>query len=178
MTDPAGRRWMTTPTLALAVELGTPVRVHEAYIWPQWRRLRPWAEAFREARAACQSDPSPEAQAVLAAVKAAHNKFFGWLASEQIGGELARPDWDELVIAQSGANLYRPPRSATVAVGVDALCVSRRGAGRAAVSAPRSGRADQADRDGCHRPPGAIAHARFSKPQTGASMEARQSKVK
>jgi hypothetical protein len=80
--------------------LGTPVRVHETYIWPQWRRfLRPWAEAFREARAACQSDPSPEAQAVLAAVKAAHNKFFGWLASEQIGGELARPDWDELVIA-------------------------------------------------------------------------------
>jgi hypothetical protein len=125
MTDPAGRRWATTPTLALAAELGAPVRVHEAWIWPQSRRfLRPWAEAFRDARAACQGDPAPEAQAVLAAVKLAYNKFFGWLASEQVGGELARPDWHQLVIAQSRVNLYRklarldrPP----FAVDVDAL---------------------------------------------------------
>jgi hypothetical protein len=125
MTDPAGRRWATTPTLALAAELGAPVRVHEAWVWPQSRRfLRPWAEAFRDARAACQGDPAPEAQAVLAAVKLAYNKFFGWLASEQVGGELARPDWHQLVIAQSRVNLYRklarldrPP----FAVDVDAL---------------------------------------------------------
>jgi hypothetical protein len=125
MTDPAGRRWATTPTLALAAELGVPVRVHEAWVWPQSRRfLRPWAEAFRDARAACQGDPTPEAQAVLAAVKLAYNKFFGWLASEQVGGELARPDWHQLVIAQSRVNLYRklarlerPP----FAVDVDAL---------------------------------------------------------
>jgi hypothetical protein len=128
LTDPAGRRWMTTPTLALAAELGAPVRVHEAWTWPQSRRfLRPWAEAFRDARAACQGDPNPEAQAVLTAVKAAYNKFFGWLASEQVGGELARPDWNQLVIAQSRVNLYRklarlarPP----FAVDVDALYIT------------------------------------------------------
>jgi hypothetical protein len=125
MTDPAGRRWATTPTLALAAELGAPVWVAEAWVWPQSRRfLRPWAETFRDARAACQDDPSPEARAVLAAVKLAYNKFFGWLASEQVGGELARPDWHQLVIAQSRVNLYRklarlerPP----FAVDVDAL---------------------------------------------------------
>lgn len=122
-----GPRWATTPTLALAAELGTPALVREAYVWPRtYRHLRLWAEQLRDARAGLMANGSAEARAALAVVKLAYVKAFGRFESPEqgYGPELFRPDWTAQVIAQARVNLYRRLRRLAwppFAVDVDAL---------------------------------------------------------
>jgi hypothetical protein len=136
-----GPRWVTTPTLALAVELGFEVEPLEGWLWPEHRRhLRPAAERLRDARAACKADGSPESRAVLEVVKLAYTKLLGRLESTEqgYGGELLRPDWTAQVVAQSAANLYRRlerARWAPFAVNVDAAWFAASSADPAQVAA-------------------------------------------
>lgn len=116
--------WYTTPTLALASELGCPIELHAAYLWREHHRaLEPWYKVLRDARERLSAErtgedgPSSTARKIaLTAVKLTYAQFSGWLAGGfhvrkvREGNEpdaLWRPDWRHLIIAQTRANLYR-----------------------------------------------------------------------
>jgi hypothetical protein len=123
-------RWVTTPTLARALEVhGSLPPISEAWWWPeQSRYLRAPAERLRDARMALIDDPAPAAQLALAAVKDLYRRGTGRLAmaDRNPNSGWPRPDWRLAIIAQARVNLHRtltaklaaPPFAALV----DGLC--------------------------------------------------------
>lgn len=104
-------RWYSSPTLALAHELGAEVLCVEAFTFAEHRRyLRPWYERLRDARSQlARSANDPADAAALRAVKLSTNRALGWLAGSfhDASDELFRPPWYHAVIATARANLYR-----------------------------------------------------------------------
>jgi hypothetical protein len=123
-------RWVTTPTLARALEVQPSLPpISEAWWWPeQSRYLRAPAERLRDARMALIDDPAPTAQLALAAVKDLYRRGTGRLAmgDRNPNSGWPRPDWRLAIIAQARVNLHRtltaklaaPPFAALV----DGLC--------------------------------------------------------
>jgi hypothetical protein len=110
--------WYTSPSLALAREVGLRVEVMEAWTYPERRRaLRPWYERLRDARSvfmelaggAMGEEQRARGRLALAACKATYTRALGWLR----GGWLApgapefRPDWHDSVISKGHANVHR-----------------------------------------------------------------------
>ena len=119
-----GRYWCTTPTLALAIELGARIEVDEAYLWRDSSRpLEPWYKRLRDARAALLSgDGFPDRaaqQLALKAVKLAYGPLMGGRVAstrwDRSGDPLYRPDWRHAVMATARANQYRTLRKLDVA---------------------------------------------------------------
>ncbi|WP_162489672.1 hypothetical protein [Jiangella alkaliphila] len=111
--NPAGRRtngpvWVTTPTLAYAMQLGYEPAIVEAYTWPQHSTdlgpvLRPAAEGPRRAEHA-----RPDDQAVQNQLKEIANKTFGWMGSPLLAGRPGfAPERRHHVMANADANLLR-----------------------------------------------------------------------
>ena len=120
----AAPRWLTTPTLELALKVGARVDVREAWVWRERHRpLEPFYQVMRDAREALMGEASGEAlqhqaqhQAsalALAVVKATYRATLGgrfdatWLRASTEPEDLYRPDWRHAVIAQARANFYR-----------------------------------------------------------------------
>jgi hypothetical protein len=122
-----GRTWVTTPTLALLMELAgrdhaphlAEPQIYQAWTAPGSRVLRKWAEklngnddpdkgpvcGYRQARA------HPFGGPVSKAIKQTYQQTIGQLTA---GGRIHRPDWSHAVIAAARANVWR--RMLTVAV--------------------------------------------------------------
>ena len=103
-----GPRWMATPTLALAAELGYPVKPLEALVYrDRSRYYEGWAARLREARAATMAAPGdPDEMAVLGAVKDTYRKGIGLLAVKS-SGRMWRPDHRHAIVATAAATLLR-----------------------------------------------------------------------
>ncbi len=114
-----GFRWVTTPTLIIARELGYELDAAEAWVWstaagrdgvPGSRYLEPWYRRLRDARAGLvdAAGNDPDAGAVLAAIKRTYANGIGQLGAPTSAGlPLYRPDWRHHVVATARANLTR-----------------------------------------------------------------------
>lgn len=121
LLDPSGTRrggalWVTTPTLAAALEFGYELEPSEAWLYEASSAtafLDPWYERLRDARTqllAARED-SADAAAVYDALKATYTHGLGLLASPtQAGRDLHRPDWWHAVVAEARAKLTRKMR--------------------------------------------------------------------
>ena len=116
----AAPRWITTPTLELAVKVGARVDVGEAWVWRERHRpLEPFYQVMRDAREALMGEARGEtitghaSALALAVVKATYRATLGgrfdatWLRTSETPEDLYRPDWRHAVIAQARANFYR-----------------------------------------------------------------------
>lgn len=131
--DADGCRWVTSPTAALALELGELV-VEEGWAWPEHHRfLDGWYRALRDARSAMLAlEPrGPRGDAVLDAVKATYRQGVGRMGSSRRrqgdADPLYQPYWRAAIIAQARSNLWRRAnklRNPPFAVYVDALWVT------------------------------------------------------
>jgi len=129
MGAPDGYQWLTTPTLALAVEIGATLDIQEAWVWQTAHKpLEPWYVRLRDARLAllpgdagdARRYPNSDARALaLAQVKGLYRAQSGrfnaaFYADAVARGEqpspLYRPDWRHALIAQARANQYRAAR--------------------------------------------------------------------
>lgn len=113
-----GQQWVTTPTLAYAIERGAMVAVHQAFVWTRHHRpLEPWQKRLSAARTALmdgRDDYEPGARLALAAVKATYGEAIGWFAStgKQRGWDRSedpyyRPDIRHMLIARARVNMLR-----------------------------------------------------------------------
>lgn len=106
----AGRtRWVTTPTLQLALELEYDPVVVEAWTWPEKARvLDPWYDRIRDARTALDL-PDADAQAARDQLKMIYATTIGMLGSElhMKDREGYAPDRRHHIIAKSRANILR-----------------------------------------------------------------------
>jgi hypothetical protein len=107
-----GPRWVTTPTLAVARELGYELAPIEAWLWPESARyFEPWYKLLRPARArlvAARDAGDVEAGAVLESVKRIYTDAIGRLnKTSERGNPLFRPDWYHSIVATARANLTR-----------------------------------------------------------------------
>ena len=128
--------WITTPTLAAALQHGYDVQVLDAWVWDRATRwLETWAHSLRDARyalahAGAEATPDtpadPELAAVLKAVKLTYSGGIGMLGSEKwrSGKPEYRPDARHHVIGMSKANLFRKCVKAATA-GCTILAVER-----------------------------------------------------
>jgi hypothetical protein len=132
LPDPLGRdhararaqleRWVCTPTLELALQLGIELEIREAWLWPKHGRLlRPFYDRCRRARIALEellaNQPSERrrvaAVGALDALKKVYKALLGgYLASKREQRRSPRrpwyrPDWRHAVIAKARANLLR-----------------------------------------------------------------------
>lgn len=102
-------RWVSTPTLQLALENDVPVEVLEAWTWPEnGRILDTWYERMRDARD--QLDiADADAQIARDQVKEIYTKTIGMLGSHQyhVGKPTYRPDWRHHIQGKSNANVLR-----------------------------------------------------------------------
>lgn len=121
-------RWITTPTLVLATELGRLIGVERAYVWPEKARvLAPFYRRMRAALAYCdEHGREPGVAEARALLKRTYTMGFGWLAGGWLapGDVLYRPDWRHHIIAASRVNLYRRfnrARAHPFAVDVDSI---------------------------------------------------------
>lgn len=109
--DPKGRLWVTTPTLALLVELAEagetsdPV-IRDAWLAPGRRLTRGWAEDCRDALAALDGLDDDDSQAVRATIRATFPEGVGMLA-RSTQHTVYRPDWRYAVVAQTRVSLWR-----------------------------------------------------------------------
>jgi hypothetical protein len=123
-----GSRWITTPTLAFAAELGYEIAPHEALIYREATRFyEPWAAQLRGARASLMDMPDQDAAAVLAAVKATYRAGIGALAVKS-SRSMFRPDHRHAIVATARATLLRKLARVgdqegrwPLAIGVDAV---------------------------------------------------------
>lgn len=142
--DPTGARqasdeprWLTTPSVAVAVEAGMLREVLEAWLYPGHTRVfRPLCERFVEARAQLEADSSAASMLAIAALKRCYAAIMsGYLAGRFHEADapddrdpLYRPDWRDLVLATSRVNIWRNVRDAGLpicaAMGVDAVLVT------------------------------------------------------
>ena len=103
-------RWVSTPTLQLALENDVPVEVLEAYTWPENARiLDTWYGRMRDARTRLDVDGDPDAKTARDEVKEIYTKAIGMLGSHQynVGKRTYRPDWRHLIQGKSNANILR-----------------------------------------------------------------------
>lgn len=116
--DPAGRghagrrRWFTTPTLALAAELGYSLDPVEAYTWPaSGRILEPWYKRLRDVRTTLEQQIAAgdlDARAAREMIKATYSRTIGEFAARHRAGQpWHRPDWRHAIIATARSNVLR-----------------------------------------------------------------------
>ena len=102
--------WVNAPTVRLLVELQTPMRCTDAYVWRESHRFfDPWYKRLNAARSALMADSSPAGALALAVLKQTYSHFFGALATERRGDKdgLKRPDWRHADISEARALHYR-----------------------------------------------------------------------
>lgn len=113
----AGRlRWVTTPTLAFAIEQGYDAEIVEAYVWPRHTRIfEPWYERIRDARMLLDTGDVDD-QAARDQLKGIYTKTIGMLGSKTFmdrrdnGGEIRRgyaPERRHLIVAKARTNILR-----------------------------------------------------------------------
>jgi hypothetical protein len=113
--DPTGRaralsstgpRWLMTPTLALAAELGYAIAAREAWLpagdYGRW--WEPWYRRVRDARAALHGRADRDAAPVLDALKMVWHATHSQVGTKSQGN---RRDHDQAIIAAYAANLTR-----------------------------------------------------------------------
>ncbi|EUA40279.1 putative transcriptional regulator [Mycobacterium avium subsp. avium 2285 (R)] len=105
-----GPKWVTTPTLERAIELGYQPTILEAWTWPQHGRvLVGWYERFRDASTALDTDDT-DAQAARNQAKVIRTHGIGIIGSdEHLKGKTAySPERRLHVLAKAKANIvYR-----------------------------------------------------------------------
>ncbi len=109
---PAQPVWVTTPTLALAVELGYEQPVLEAYTWAEHSRiLDPWYDRIRKARTMLDVD-DPNSQAARNQLKVVYTRTIGMLGSEEYMRTRPgyAPDRRHHIVAKARANILRRVR--------------------------------------------------------------------
>jgi hypothetical protein len=117
-TGNTGDVWLTTPSLALALEQGWwDGRVLEAYVWPAVeggklpgvRYLEGVYKQLAPARRELKALPDDaDARAVLAAVKGTYTGLVGKFAAGTARGDRTyRPDWQHTVMGAARSNLLR-----------------------------------------------------------------------
>jgi hypothetical protein len=104
------QRWVSTPTLQLALEHDVRVEVLEAYTWPEHSRiLDGWYGRMRDARDRLDIPDDPDATVARDQVKEIYTKAIGMLGSHQyqVGKRTYRPDWRHHIQGKSNANILR-----------------------------------------------------------------------
>lgn len=122
---PAAERWISTPTLELALELDFEPELLEAFTWPLHRRLlRPFGARCLKARQTLQAHAQAArltmdgpayaaAQDALRALKDVYAPILGGFLAKKANRARSprlpwyRPDWRHAVIGKSRANLLR-----------------------------------------------------------------------
>lgn len=107
-----GPRWVTTPTMKIAHELGYQLEPVEAWLWPTSARyFEPWYKRLRDVRArliAARAAGDVDAAAVYDVVKRTYTDPIGRLSKpSERGKPLFRPDWRHFIVATARANLAR-----------------------------------------------------------------------
>lgn len=103
-------RWVSTPTLQLAIENDVDVEILEAYTWPTNSRvLDSWYARMRDARQHLDIPDDGDALTAREQVKEVYTKTIGMLGSHTFmkGKPGYRPDWRHLIQGKSNANLLR-----------------------------------------------------------------------
>jgi len=103
-------RWVSTPTLQLALEHDVQVEILEAYTWPEYSRiLDSWYTRMRDARTRLDVDDDPDALVARDQIKEIYTKAIGMLGSHQyqVGKPTYRPDWRHHIQGKSNANVLR-----------------------------------------------------------------------
>jgi len=112
--EPEGWRWLTTPSVRAAHELGLLLELDQAYVWRQHGRLlQPFAARIRAARDTLGAQADSEAVRIaLAAVKRLYTSLIGRLRMLRESGPdpLYRPDWHDHLVAESRVNLWHNVR--------------------------------------------------------------------
>lgn len=125
-----GPTWVTSPTAALALELGVPAP-SQAWLWSDaGRLLEPWYRMLRDARAELLERPGP----ALEAVKAVYRRGLGRMGSEGRAQGVTDPlyqlYWSRAVVAEARTRLWRriarhrqedPPKITPIAIAADAV---------------------------------------------------------
>ncbi|WP_144662868.1 CHC2 zinc finger domain-containing protein [Paenarthrobacter nicotinovorans] len=102
--------WVTTPTLALAIERGMSPTIHQAYTWEGGRILDSWADRLNRARTSLAESEDPEAALPLKQVKRVYTESIGMMVSDHLrkrNGEGYAPERRDTIIGRSKANLLR-----------------------------------------------------------------------
>jgi hypothetical protein len=106
----SGQKWVCTPRLQRAIELGYEPQIHEAWVWPHHGRvLLGWYERFRAAAATLDTD-DPDAQAARNQTKIIRVHGIGIIGStEYLKGKTGySPERRFHVMAKANANIiYR-----------------------------------------------------------------------
>ncbi|MCZ4570233.1 MULTISPECIES: telomere-binding protein [Rhodococcus] len=102
-------KWVTTPTMQYALELGYEPEVFEAYVWNEHGRvLDPWYKRIRDARTALDLD-DPDAQLARDQLKVVYTRTLGMLGSSDFmkGRAGYAPERRHHIIAKARANILR-----------------------------------------------------------------------
>jgi hypothetical protein len=117
--DMNGEIWVTIPDAALLFELGTLPDIVESYIWPDAvRALDATTKVLRQAREYLveRKTDDPAAALAYAAFKPIYTNLAGYLARtagpRNESDALWRPDWRDMALAQTYANMYRQLQAA------------------------------------------------------------------
>lgn len=109
-----GWRWLTTPSVRAANDLGLLLELDQAYVWRQHGRLlAPFAARIRGARDALSAQPDSEAVRIaLSALKRLYASLIGRLRMVRESGPdpLFRPDWHDHLVAEARVNLWHNAR--------------------------------------------------------------------
>lgn len=126
-----GDLWVTTPTLAAALDLGYNLTPAEAWVYrDSVRYLEPWYDRLRTARTTLLAHDDDTARAVLSTVKRTYAGGVGRLNADALRERrdpLYRPDWRHHVTATAHATMLRKLHRAAdagrypLAVAVDAF---------------------------------------------------------
>ncbi len=106
---PARPVWVTTPTLAFAIELGHEAPILSAHVWPEHARvLDPWYERVRDARTALDV-ADVNAQTARDLLKVVYTRTIGMLGSEEWMRNRPgyAPDRRHHIVAKARANILR-----------------------------------------------------------------------
>lgn len=92
--------WLTTPTVALAEDLGIGLDIRDSWTAAGKRLLRTWSERLNAARQFSEAE-----EALHKSIKWTYRETVGMLNSPK--GRVYRPDWHLTITALSRANLLR-----------------------------------------------------------------------
>ena len=102
--------WVTTPTLALAAELGYELEIHRAWVWEQHARvLDPWYKRVSEARTATDDESNADLAVVRTMLKELYTRTIGMMGSRTHaeGTWTFYPERRHHIVAKARANLLR-----------------------------------------------------------------------